>query len=49
MSGESALFWKFIIAVQFFFNFVLWDGMELSPLGTSATVWPIVPVPNDRL
>jgi hypothetical protein len=24
------------------------DGVRLSPLGTSATNWPIVPVPDDR-
>jgi hypothetical protein len=24
------------------------DGVKLSPLGTAATVWPIVPAPNDR-
>jgi hypothetical protein len=23
-------------------------GVRLSPLGTAATVWPIVPAPNDR-
>jgi hypothetical protein len=24
------------------------DGVRLSPLGTSATNWPIVPAPDDR-
>jgi hypothetical protein len=23
------------------------DGVRLSPLGTSATIWPTVPVPDD--
>jgi hypothetical protein len=23
-------------------------GLRLSPLGTSATIWPIVPSPDDR-
>jgi hypothetical protein len=27
---------------------VSWGGVRLSLLGTSATIWPIVPVPNDR-
>jgi hypothetical protein len=29
-----------------FFN--TWSGVRLRPLGTSATVWPIVPAPDDR-
>jgi hypothetical protein len=24
------------------------DGVRLSPLGTAATTWPIVPAPDDR-
>jgi hypothetical protein len=24
-----------------------WDEVKPSPLGTSATIWPIVPAPND--
>jgi hypothetical protein len=27
---------------------VSWDGVRLSPLGTSATNWPFVPAPDDR-
>jgi hypothetical protein len=27
---------------------VSWGGVRLSPFGTSATNWPIVPVPDDR-
>jgi hypothetical protein len=27
---------------------VSWAGVGLSPLGTSATLWPIVPAPDDR-
>jgi hypothetical protein len=27
---------------------VSWVGVRLSPLGTSATVWPIVPTPYNR-
>jgi hypothetical protein len=31
------------------FSFLpLSHGMRLSPLGTAATVWPIVPAPDDR-
>jgi hypothetical protein len=31
-----------------FFFFSFWGGVRLSPLGTSATNWPIVPAPDDR-
>jgi hypothetical protein len=31
----------------FLFFFVSWGGVRLSPLGTSATNWPIVPAPDD--
>jgi hypothetical protein len=36
--------------MHFFFSFSLvsWGGVRLSPLGTSATIWPIVPAPDDR-
>jgi hypothetical protein len=27
---------------------VSWGGVRLSPLGTSATIWPIVPAPDDE-
>jgi hypothetical protein len=27
---------------------VSWGGVRLSPLGTSATIWPTVPAPDDR-
>jgi hypothetical protein len=27
---------------------VSWGGVRLSPLGTSAINWPIVPAPDDR-
>jgi hypothetical protein len=27
---------------------ISWGGVRLSPLGTPATNWPIVPVPHDR-
>jgi hypothetical protein len=27
---------------------VSWGGVRLSPPGTSATVWPIVPAPDDE-
>jgi hypothetical protein len=29
------------------FFLVSWVGVRLSPLGTSATSWPIVPAPDD--
>jgi hypothetical protein len=37
-----------LTAVVFFFFFLVsWGGVRLSPLGTSAANWPIVPVPDD--
>jgi hypothetical protein len=30
------------------FFLVSWGGVTLTPLGTSATNWPIVPAPDDR-
>jgi hypothetical protein len=29
------------------FLLVFWGGVRLSPLGTSATNWPVVPTPDD--
>jgi hypothetical protein len=36
--------------VDFFIFYFIdsWCGLRLSPLGTSATIWPIVPAPDDR-
>jgi hypothetical protein len=31
-----------------FFFLVSWSGVRLRPFGTSATIWPIVPAPDDR-
>jgi hypothetical protein len=36
-----------IVLCNYFF-LVSWDDMRLSPLGTSATNWAIVPDPDDR-
>jgi hypothetical protein len=33
---------------QFFFLFLSWGGVRLSPLGMSANILPIVPAPDDR-
>jgi hypothetical protein len=33
---------------SFSFYLVSWCGVRLSPLGTAATNWPIVPAPDDR-
>jgi hypothetical protein len=27
---------------------IFWGGVRLSPLGTLANIWPIVPAPDDR-
>jgi hypothetical protein len=32
---------------HFFFFLVSWSGVTLSPLGTSVTVWPVVPALDD--
>jgi hypothetical protein len=34
--------------VKAMFVLVSWDWVRVSPLGTSATNWPIVPAPDDR-
>jgi hypothetical protein len=34
---------------EFFFVLVSWGGVRLSLLGTSATLWPIVPASNDMM
>jgi hypothetical protein len=31
----------------FFFNRIVGGGVQLGPLGTAATDWPIVPAPGD--
>jgi hypothetical protein len=31
----------------FYFYFIFSYGVRLNPLGTAATVWPIVPAPDD--
>jgi hypothetical protein len=38
------------ISLLFFLHFILvsWGGVRLNPLGTSATIWPTVPAPDDR-
>jgi hypothetical protein len=33
--------------IYLFFSLVSWGRVRLSPLGTSATIWPIVPAPNN--
>jgi hypothetical protein len=35
-------------ALQIVFFKFLGFGVRLSPLGTSATIWPIAPAPDDR-
>jgi hypothetical protein len=35
----------FVVVVFFFFSFLGWGK---SPLGTSGTIWPIVPAPDDK-
>jgi hypothetical protein len=38
-----------LLTTSFFLVFLLsWGGVSLSPLGASATNWPIAPAPDDR-
>jgi hypothetical protein len=37
-----------MFASLFFFSLVSLGGVILSPLGTSANIWPIEPAPDDR-
>jgi hypothetical protein len=37
----------YVIVIKFVF-FNLFNGVRVSPLGTSATNWRIVPAPDDR-
>jgi hypothetical protein len=39
---------QFVERISYFFVCVSWGRVRQSPLGTSATVWPIVPAPDDR-
>jgi hypothetical protein len=43
-------FLKILLQTQPYDRLVLvsWGGVRLSPLGTSATNWPIVPAPDGR-
>jgi hypothetical protein len=38
----------FVLVFCLAFFLILWTGMRLSPLGTSATSWSIVPAPDVR-
>jgi hypothetical protein len=35
-------------SVHSLLSLVSWSGVRLSTLGTSASIWPIVPSPDDR-
>jgi hypothetical protein len=39
---------RYLIACLFFFFVVSWGGVGLSPLGTSAAIWFILPAPDER-
>jgi hypothetical protein len=48
-AGANNFFIEICLSLITYFVFVLsWVGVRLSPLGTSATVWPIEPAPDDR-
>jgi hypothetical protein len=47
LSNPSARFHRVTLQYIFFF-LVSYCGVRLSPLGTSATIWPVVPAPDDR-
>jgi hypothetical protein len=38
----------YLTTLSVVFFLVSWGGVRLSPLGTSATNWPIVPAPDDN-
>jgi hypothetical protein len=46
MNYELIILKRICCRVLSFFS-VTCDGVRLSPPGTSATIWPIVPVPDD--
>jgi hypothetical protein len=49
INRNSISAWRLRFGVFFFFFlFSFSRGVRLSPLGTAATVWPIVPAPHDR-
>jgi hypothetical protein len=43
-----SLYAQFFILLYFIFCLVSWCRVRLGPLGTAATIWPIVPAPDDR-
>jgi hypothetical protein len=43
----ARILWLNDLKVYFFFNSSSGGGVQLGPLGTSATNWPIVPAPGD--
>jgi hypothetical protein len=46
---DSLHMYEYISCIQtVYFFLVSWGGVRLSPLGTSATNWTIVPAPDDR-
>jgi hypothetical protein len=48
MSVRRILFGFVSVTYKYFFFYVSWGVVRLSPLGTSATKWPIAPTPDDR-
>jgi hypothetical protein len=45
--GQEQICYPLIRTTQVF-NLISWCGVRLSPLGTSATIWSIVPAPDAR-
>jgi hypothetical protein len=48
MTEKAVSVTKFSWRKHFFFFLVSLGGVRLSPLGKSATIWPIVPAPENR-
>jgi hypothetical protein len=48
LRGLVALMLKLRVRLSKVFFLVPWGGVRMSLLGTSATVWRIVPSPDDR-
>jgi hypothetical protein len=46
--SHSEILRAFLMFALYGLYIVFWSGVRLSPLGTSATIWPILPAPSDR-
>jgi hypothetical protein len=47
LKEENVRLWASFICLRVIF-FSSWGGVRMNLLGTSTTIWPIVPAPDDR-